>query len=185
MTDKVLETRPLIGLMLGDPTGIGPEIACRMIARRAWPAGTRVVVIGDARVLAMGQADAEVDFPVRVHASVEDIDWAAVEAPGGPTPLMKAAFMRLVLGIPLGLPLFRRPSCVVSVPISGWWRGDTRPLPTVTVQWGVPGSPGYAPGGRGAAEILRTESFTSQRHNREKKGLFPAEKTGLSEVATT
>jgi 4-hydroxy-L-threonine phosphate dehydrogenase PdxA len=29
MIDKVLETRPLIGLMLGDPTGIGPEIACR------------------------------------------------------------------------------------------------------------------------------------------------------------
>ncbi|MCA3120146.1 MAG: hypothetical protein ING99_17275, partial [Rhodocyclaceae bacterium] len=78
MTDKVLETRPLIGLMLGDPTGIGPEIACRMIARRAWPAGTRVAVIGDARVLAMGQADAEVAFPVRQYAQLEDLDWHEV-----------------------------------------------------------------------------------------------------------
>lgn len=88
MTDKVLETRPLIGLMLGDPTGIGPEIACRMIARRAWPAGTRVVVIGDARVLAMGQADAQVEFAVSRHQRVEDIDWNEVEQPGGPTPLI-------------------------------------------------------------------------------------------------
>ncbi len=93
MTDKVLETRPLIGLMLGDPTGIGPEIACRMIARRAWPAGTRVAVIGDARVLAMGQADAEVTFPVRRYPRVEDIDWDEVEQPAGPTPLIDLANM--------------------------------------------------------------------------------------------
>ena len=88
MTDKVQETRPLIGLMLGDPTGIGPEIACRMVARRAWPAGTRVVGVGDARVLAMGQADAQVEFPVRAYARVEDIDWADCDRAGGPVPLI-------------------------------------------------------------------------------------------------
>lgn len=88
MTDKILETRPVVGLMLGDPTGIGPEIACRMIARRAWPAGTRVVVVGDARVLAMGQADAQADFPVCAHASIADIDWTDCDRPGAALPLI-------------------------------------------------------------------------------------------------
>lgn len=81
MKDKVIEHRPLIGLMLGDPTGIGPEIACRMLAARAWPEGTRVVVVGDARVLALGQADAGVRFEVCTHGCIEDIDWNDAAVP--------------------------------------------------------------------------------------------------------
>ena len=88
MTDKVVQNRPVIGLMLGDATGIGPEIACRMIARRAWPQGTRVLVIGDARVLAMGQRDAQVEFAVRPHDRVEAIDWTASDRPDSPIPLI-------------------------------------------------------------------------------------------------
>ena len=36
----------------------------------------------------MGQADAEVAFPVRQYLQLEDIDWSEVEQPGGPTPLI-------------------------------------------------------------------------------------------------
>ncbi len=81
MNAPSLPASPVLGLMLGDPTGIGPEIACRMIARRAWPQGARVVVIGDARVLELGQADAEVGFAVRRYESVEAIDWADAALP--------------------------------------------------------------------------------------------------------
>jgi 4-phospho-D-threonate 3-dehydrogenase / 4-phospho-D-erythronate 3-dehydrogenase len=81
MNDLSLPASPVVGLMLGDPTGIGPEIACRMIARKAWPQGTRVAVIGDARVMKLGQADAQVEFPVRRHDSVEAIDWADPATP--------------------------------------------------------------------------------------------------------
>jgi 4-hydroxythreonine-4-phosphate dehydrogenase len=81
MEDIVARARPVIGLMLGDPTGIGPEIACRMIDRRAWPEGARVVVVGDARVLALGQRDAGTDFAVHRWPSVAAVDWSEAALP--------------------------------------------------------------------------------------------------------
>ena len=41
---------PVIGLMPGDPTGIGPEVCARLLASGEAQAAARVVVIGDARV---------------------------------------------------------------------------------------------------------------------------------------
>ncbi len=52
---------PVIGLMLGDVTGIGPEISAKLLASRALQSVARVVVIGDSRVLALGCEDAKVN----------------------------------------------------------------------------------------------------------------------------
>jgi len=41
---------PVIGLMLGDMTGIGPEISAGLLADGKYKSGVRVVVIGDARL---------------------------------------------------------------------------------------------------------------------------------------
>lgn len=41
---------PVVGITLGDINGIGPEVALKA-AHRAWPAGTRLVLIGSGRVL--------------------------------------------------------------------------------------------------------------------------------------
>ena len=54
---------PVIGLMLGDVTGIGPEISARLLASGAMKAVARLVVIGDARVLELGMRDAGVTVP--------------------------------------------------------------------------------------------------------------------------
>jgi len=47
MTDN----RPLIGITMGDPTGIGPEILARALAREDLRAIARMVVVGDAEVM--------------------------------------------------------------------------------------------------------------------------------------
>ena len=53
---------PLLGLMLGDPTGIGPEQCARVLADRRLADVARLLVIGDARVLAQGARDAGVEL---------------------------------------------------------------------------------------------------------------------------
>jgi 4-hydroxythreonine-4-phosphate dehydrogenase len=64
---------PLIGLMLGDATGIGPEIAAKVLASRVVNDVARVVVIGDVRVLELGMRDARVRVPYRAYQRITDI----------------------------------------------------------------------------------------------------------------
>ncbi len=59
--------RPRVGLVLGDPSGIGPEILAKTLAESATLAACRAFVIGDARILARGAAAAGVALPPRVE----------------------------------------------------------------------------------------------------------------------
>ena len=70
---------PLLGLMLGDMTGIGPEISARLLAAGALKSAARIAVVGDARVLALGCRDAGVSPRWRSYPSVAAIDWARDE----------------------------------------------------------------------------------------------------------
>jgi 4-hydroxy-L-threonine phosphate dehydrogenase PdxA len=72
---------PLLGLMLGDATGIGPEQCARVLADGRMSDAARLVVVGDARVLALGARDAGVALEWRVHASPEEIDWSRADVP--------------------------------------------------------------------------------------------------------
>ncbi len=72
---------PIIGLMLGDMTGIGPEISARLLASGALKSIARIVVIGDARVLELGSKDAGVDLEWQRYASVDAVDWSRGEVP--------------------------------------------------------------------------------------------------------
>ena len=72
---------PTIGLMLGDMTGIGPEISARLLASGAMKSVARIVVIGDARVLALGCRDAGVELKWQRCADVDAIDWSRDEVP--------------------------------------------------------------------------------------------------------
>jgi 4-hydroxythreonine-4-phosphate dehydrogenase len=60
---------PTIGLVLGDPTGIGPEISAKVLASGALAEAARFVVIGDHRVLELGMRDAGVSFAVETVES--------------------------------------------------------------------------------------------------------------------
>ena len=72
---------PVIGLMLGDMTGIGPEISAKVLASRKRTNDSRVVVIGDARVLELGCKDAGVRLEWQTVPSVAAIDWSQDRVP--------------------------------------------------------------------------------------------------------
>ena len=66
---------PLLGLMLGDYTGIGPEQCARVLADKRLSDAARLLVIGDARVLAQGARDAGVTLDWRSYAGPETVEW--------------------------------------------------------------------------------------------------------------
>ena len=74
---------PVIGLMLGDVTGIGPEISAKLLASGAADKTARVVVIGDKRVFELGMRNAGVRIPHTVYRSIDEVAW-----PRGDLPLV-------------------------------------------------------------------------------------------------
>src|SRR4051812_29880426 len=75
------DRRPVVGLMLGDPTGVGPEVSAKLLASPVAQELARVVVVGDARVLKLGMADAGVRLQIRKVKDVGEIDWSAPGIP--------------------------------------------------------------------------------------------------------
>ncbi len=61
-----MDDKPIIGLLLGDPTGIGPEITAKLLERRDLHHLARILIIGDERIFKMGQqvVGAAFSFPV-------------------------------------------------------------------------------------------------------------------------
>jgi 4-hydroxythreonine-4-phosphate dehydrogenase len=76
-----MKERPIIGLMLGDVTGIGPEVAVKLLKRRETYDAARVVLVGDLRVLRLGMADARETLDVKVVGSLAGIDWSDAAIP--------------------------------------------------------------------------------------------------------
>jgi 4-hydroxythreonine-4-phosphate dehydrogenase len=74
--------RPILGVLLGEAAGIGPEIVAKLCAQDRVSPYCRPVLIGDIRVLKLGQKIAGVEFPVCV---IEDIAQASWE---GPMPVL-------------------------------------------------------------------------------------------------
>lgn len=72
---------PRLGLMLGDPTGIGPEQCARILADGRMNATARLLVVGDARVLAHGMRDAGVQFASQRVNAPADASWNAGDVP--------------------------------------------------------------------------------------------------------
>ena len=68
-----MKNLPTIGLMLGDVTGIGPEITAKLLANEKTREKANVVIVGDQRVLALGARNAGVTVP---HTVVRGIDEA-------------------------------------------------------------------------------------------------------------
>jgi len=75
------ERLPVIGLMLGDVTGIGPEISAKLLASGLASELANVVVIGDRRVLDLGTRNAGVKLGYRVVESMDAIRWPSEQLP--------------------------------------------------------------------------------------------------------
>ena len=72
---------PLIGLMLGDCAGIGPEVAVKAIASKAVGDQARVAIIGDMRVLEQGMRDAGLRFDYDVYETLAEVTWPRRSVP--------------------------------------------------------------------------------------------------------
>ena len=72
---------PILGLMLGDCTGIGPEQCARILADGRLKDAARLLVVGDARVLERGARDARVELCWKSYAAPESVDWTRSEIP--------------------------------------------------------------------------------------------------------
>ena len=75
------DARPLLGLSLGDMTGIGPEISVKLLASGKLRDVARILVIGDARVFELGCRDAGVKPGWRGYDSAAAVDWSRDEIP--------------------------------------------------------------------------------------------------------
>ncbi len=58
--------KPIVGVIMGDPAGIGPEIAVKAILAREIQSLCRPVVIGDARVVRTALAAEKIDLPTQI-----------------------------------------------------------------------------------------------------------------------
>ncbi|MDP1536618.1 MAG: 4-hydroxythreonine-4-phosphate dehydrogenase PdxA, partial [Burkholderiales bacterium] len=72
---------PRIGFMLGDVTGIGPEIAAKLLASGKPAQLANVVIIGDKRVLELGMRDAGAKVPYTVYRSIDEVTWPRQDIP--------------------------------------------------------------------------------------------------------
>jgi len=105
------ESRPLIGITMGDPAGIGPEIIVKALAEREMYAISRPVVLGDHAVLSEALERAASQQEIRVVEELTDagenpekMDVVAVShlgrdaiVPGHPTPEGGRAMMKSIV----------------------------------------------------------------------------------------
>jgi 4-hydroxythreonine-4-phosphate dehydrogenase len=78
---KSASSLPRLGLLLGDMTGIGPELVARVVSDRRLADVARIVVLGDRRVLEMGARDAGVSLIIKSVADVGSVDWDGPATP--------------------------------------------------------------------------------------------------------
>lgn len=69
------DQRPRLGLMLGDPTGIGPEVAIKLLNRPQTHAQARVLVVGDHRIFQQAAKHQGFDWPVRLVTRGQEVVW--------------------------------------------------------------------------------------------------------------
>jgi 4-hydroxythreonine-4-phosphate dehydrogenase len=72
VTKSPVPGTPLLGITMGDPAGIGPEITAKALTEPPVRAAARAIVIGDARVMREAARVAGADLAVRALAQVAD-----------------------------------------------------------------------------------------------------------------
>lgn len=74
--------KPILGILLGEATGIGPEIVAKLCAESRLSLYCKPILVGDIRVAKLAQRIAKLNFPI---CAIEDISQANWE---GPIPIL-------------------------------------------------------------------------------------------------
>ncbi|HHV64964.1 MAG TPA: 4-hydroxythreonine-4-phosphate dehydrogenase PdxA [Peptococcaceae bacterium] len=70
--EKYLHEKPVIGVTLGDPAGIGPELVAKTAAKGTLTEYGQPVIVGDERVFKLGMEIADVSVDYQVATTVEE-----------------------------------------------------------------------------------------------------------------
>ncbi|HAT1684030.1 TPA: 4-hydroxythreonine-4-phosphate dehydrogenase PdxA [Klebsiella oxytoca] len=76
-----MKHKPVLGIFLGEAAGIGPELVAKVIADGSAEQYCRPVIIGDARVLELGQKIAGVSFPWQIISDPQQAEWGNGKVP--------------------------------------------------------------------------------------------------------
>ena len=72
--------KPIIAIVPGDCTGIGPEQTARLLSERRARDVARLIYVGDIRVLKLGMRQARVDVKYRLVEAPRQTDWDDTES---------------------------------------------------------------------------------------------------------
>ena len=72
-----MRTKPVVAMLLGDPSGIGPELAVNVLARPANLARADIVILGDPNVLALGEKTTGIALDLKRVNRVDDLAFDA------------------------------------------------------------------------------------------------------------
>ncbi|KAA5604259.1 4-hydroxythreonine-4-phosphate dehydrogenase PdxA [Roseospira marina] len=72
---KTNEDSPIVGILLGDASGCGPEVIAKLAAAGTLTETCRPILIGDARVFAKAQTYAGVTVPTAIIAAPAEARW--------------------------------------------------------------------------------------------------------------
>ena len=71
-----MATKPIIGVLLGDAAGVGPELVAKCAAANFYNEYCRPVIIGDMRVFQRAIDVIGADIKVQVIDNIDDADWS-------------------------------------------------------------------------------------------------------------
>lgn len=71
-----MNNKPVLGVLLGDACGVGPELVASMCAKDKLYPLCNPILIGDARILAEAEKVAKSDLNIRIIEKVEDAEFA-------------------------------------------------------------------------------------------------------------
>jgi 4-hydroxythreonine-4-phosphate dehydrogenase len=72
-TSSIPSAKPTVAFAMGDPAGISPELAAKLIASDEFRSGADLVIFGDLRILEQGAKVAGVEVDIDVVASEQAI----------------------------------------------------------------------------------------------------------------
>lgn len=71
-----MKQKPIIGILLGDASGVGPELVAKLAARNFYESCCRPLIIGDARVFQRGLDINEEQVPYTIIDDINEADWS-------------------------------------------------------------------------------------------------------------
>ena len=93
-----MDRKPRVGLLLGDPSGIGPELVAKALADEDRDRSIELIVIGDERILQRNSNALGLRLDLQVRNTISDFDFSAPAIPFLRAPVNEINLANLPVG---------------------------------------------------------------------------------------